>query len=282
MQENRLRAKARIQQQAAAMNPSARLNALGKRPVGPLSMETPPDKGEGTSGAQLLGPNGNLRGVPTTTRNANLDLNSTKVSPLKRGQSATGGAHGSTMANSGAIDDPNVPLPRDKSLGNYIEFDLSKLHNSKGGFLVDEDEGAGGGGNKGKSEDEIRAERERQRERLQQTMDPGVNLSERAMCRECGSRDIDEQIRTVFAILVCRSCQRKLPEKYSLLTKTEVREDYLLTDGEFKFESTGAYTAPVKLMLILCLDDDNQRSCEMRSCCRTCSRPTRTSRHTAT
>lgn len=29
------------------------------------------------------------------------------------------------------------PLPRDSRLGKYVEFDLSKLRNSKGGFLVD-------------------------------------------------------------------------------------------------------------------------------------------------
>ena len=33
---------------------------------------------------------------------------------------------------------------------------------------------------------------------------------------------------------MCHSCKEKYPDKYSLLTKTEAREDYLLTDPELK------------------------------------------------
>jgi DNA-repair protein complementing XP-A cells len=38
----------------------------------------------------------------------------------------------------------------------------------------------------------------------------------------------EEQLRCQ----ICHSCKDKYPEKYSLLTKTEAREDYLLTDRE--------------------------------------------------
>lgn len=34
----------------------------------------------------------------------------------------------------------NGPLRRDPRLGKYFEYDLSKLHNSRGGFLTVEDE----------------------------------------------------------------------------------------------------------------------------------------------
>ena len=36
----------------------------------------------------------------------------------------------------------------------------------------------------------------------------------------------------VFGVPVCNSCKRKNEDKYSLLTKSECKEDYLLTDGQ--------------------------------------------------
>lgn len=43
----------------------------------------------------------------------------------------------SAQAEAAAPSD--VPLPRDSRLGKYFEYDLSKLHNSRGGFLTAED-----------------------------------------------------------------------------------------------------------------------------------------------
>lgn len=57
------------------------------------------------------------------------------------------------------------PLQRDSTmLGTYFEYDLSKMVNSKGGFLVED----------GKEVDEnlIRKEKERERQRVQQTLEP--------------------------------------------------------------------------------------------------------------
>ena len=66
-------------------------------------------------------------------------------------------------------------------------------------------------------------------------------------CKECQSIDIDYNFKKTFGCLVCNKCKNDLPEKYSLLTKTECKEvrsntsnllsgptifrqDYLLTD----------------------------------------------------
>lgn len=49
-------------------------------------------------------------------------------------------------------------------------------------------------------------------------------------CRECSSVEIDFVWEEVFGCAVCNKCKEKYPEKYSLLTKTECKEDYLLTD----------------------------------------------------
>jgi DNA-repair protein complementing XP-A cells len=55
-------------------------------------------------------------------------------------------------------------------------------------------------------------------------------------CRECNSLEIDWKWQDIFGIGVCAACKDKFPDKYSLLTKTEAREDYLLTDPELKDE----------------------------------------------
>jgi len=53
-------------------------------------------------------------------------------------------------------------------------------------------------------------------------------------CFECGSRDIDWKWEEIFKCRVCNRCKEKMPEKYSLLTKSEAKEDYLLTDPELR------------------------------------------------
>ncbi len=52
----------------------------------------------------------------------------------------------------------------------------------------------------------------------------------RKKCRECGSLEIDFVWEEVFKCAVCNKCKEKYPDKYSLLTKTECKEDYLITD----------------------------------------------------
>ncbi|KAJ4324109.1 DNA repair protein rad14 [Neodidymelliopsis sp. IMI 364377] len=55
-------------------------------------------------------------------------------------------------------------------------------------------------------------------------------------CRECGSLEIDWKWADTFHISVCSRCKELLPDKYSLLTKTEARDDYLLTNPELADE----------------------------------------------
>lgn len=42
--------------------------------------------------------------------------------------------------------------------------------------------------------------------------------------------DLDPVFFNVFHIYLCPTCKEKFPDKYSLITKTEAKEDYLLTD----------------------------------------------------
>ncbi|KAF7339927.1 DNA repair protein RAD14 [Mycena venus] len=122
------------------------------------------------------------------------------------------------------------PLNRDSRLGKYFDYDLSKMVNSKGGFLIEDD--------KEVDDDVLRKEKERERERIQKNMEPAVFLDPalNPKCRECGSMAIDHAYRKTFACLVCKTCQHDHPDKYSLLTKTECKQDYLLTDPELRDE----------------------------------------------
>ncbi|KZV77565.1 hypothetical protein PENSPDRAFT_567811 [Peniophora sp. CONT] len=121
-------------------------------------------------------------------------------------------------------------LQRDSRLGKYFDYDLSKMVNTKGGFLVEEgDEGLD-------RQREIEMIREKQR--AKQNAEPLYHMdpSKNPKCNECNSIDIEPSYRAVFRILVCKKCKDDIPEKYSLLTKTECKEDYLLTDSELKDE----------------------------------------------
>ncbi|KAG6866824.1 hypothetical protein C0991_008760 [Blastosporella zonata] len=122
------------------------------------------------------------------------------------------------------------PLKRDSRLGTYFEYDLSKMVNSKGGFLLED---------RNEIDDEVRRkEKERERQRARQNLDPPMHLdpSLNPKCVECQSMDIDQTFKKVFGCLVCKKCQNEKPERYSLLTKTECKEDYLLTDPELRDE----------------------------------------------
>ncbi|KAG7099493.1 hypothetical protein E1B28_001339 [Marasmius oreades] len=119
-------------------------------------------------------------------------------------------------------------LQRDSRLGTYFEYDLSKMVNSKGGFLVEDD--------KEVDEVTIRKEREREMQRAKQNLEPPIYLDpeRNPRCNECDTVDIDHTFHKIFNCRVCKKCQNELPEKYSLLTKTECKEDYLLTDAELR------------------------------------------------
>ena len=63
-------------------------------------------------------------------------------------------------------------------------------------------------------------------------MSAGIDVERGPRCRECGTVEIEHKFMDVFAIPVCNTCKRKNEDKYSLLTKSECKEDYLLTDGQ--------------------------------------------------
>ncbi|OCF38743.1 DNA repair protein [Kwoniella heveanensis CBS 569] len=127
---------------------------------------------------------------------------------------------------------PQAPLRRDPGLGKYFEYDLSKLHNSRGGFLTEEDLE----GDRIKSVVELAREKQREKKMMREGEEPAIIADRSPRCIECGTLEINHQFYKIFDVRVCKNCEKKFPEKYSLLTKTECKEDYLLTDPELKDE----------------------------------------------
>lgn len=103
--------------------------------------------------------------------------------------------------------------------GEYIEYDFSTMTDSKGGFLEPE------------AEETTFQEKEREKKVIYEPAPP-TDPSTAPKCQECQSIDIDRIFYDNFQVRICRKCKQANPDKYSLLTKTECREDYLLTEPE--------------------------------------------------
>ncbi|KAH0534147.1 hypothetical protein FGG08_007256 [Glutinoglossum americanum] len=154
------------------------------------------------------------------------------------------------------VDFGGSARPRDgirpaQKFTKYVEYDFSKMTDTKGGFLTAEDDPHNKALHASKPGEEKPAHmtlKEWERHQLMRSLrdqkagpfEPGLSVLKdqkaQKVCYECGSLEIDWKWEDVFGCRVCNTCKEKRPEKYSLLTKTEAREDYLLTDPELKDE----------------------------------------------
>ncbi|KAL8907679.1 MAG: hypothetical protein Q9207_001247 [Kuettlingeria erythrocarpa] len=134
-----------------------------------------------------------------------------------------------------------------RNFTKFVEYDFSKMTDTKGGFLAEEDDPHSNALQKAIPEDKpahmtLKEWQRHQllrslRQRKEGPFEPGISAlkrEENKACRECGSLEIDFKWEEIFACAICNACKEKFPDKYSLLTKTEAREDYLLTDPELK------------------------------------------------
>jgi DNA-repair protein complementing XP-A cells len=137
-----------------------------------------------------------------------------------------------------------------RNFAKYVEYDFSKMTDTKGGFLTADDDPHNKAmqSNEQENKPSSMTQKEWEREQLLRSLrnqkagpyEPGISAikdQNTRSCRECGTLEVDWKWVDVFDIAVCNACKEKLPEKYSLLTKTEAREDYLLTDPELKDEN---------------------------------------------
>ncbi|KAK4216504.1 Striatin Pro11 [Rhypophila decipiens] len=227
IEESRLRAKAILDQREAEQR-QAGVPPLPRSASGFIN----------TDDIQLAGPAGRKRPftsisraeVPTTNRDA-------RTTPTKddKGKAAEGDLR-----------------PLSRKFTKFVDYNFSSMTDTKGGFLSAEDDPW----NKSMSVQLGKPEAEQKPahmtadewERLQTIRnlkrhkagpyEPGLSVlsdeKTRKKCRECRSLEIDFVWEETFGCAVCSRCKEKYPEKYSLLTKTECKDDYLLTDPELK------------------------------------------------
>ncbi|KAI9652412.1 MAG: hypothetical protein M1831_006821 [Alyxoria varia] len=241
IEENRLRAKAlRTQKDQGAST----VQAQDARNTTRLNRNDALASNSYTIGQKR--PYGATRASEATVRDAAFSHNHAQYNTRNEGQQKpqqNGDAHADIQ-------------PARTYLNKYIEYDFSRMTDTKGGFLTEEDDPH----NKAlhtldmKREDKpahmTMQEWERHqllkklRDQRSGPFEPGISLQhdneeeenakEQKKCSECNSLELDWQIHDIFRVSVCPRCRDSTPEKYSLLTKTEVRTDYLLTDPELK------------------------------------------------
>ncbi|KAF2171048.1 hypothetical protein M409DRAFT_19021 [Zasmidium cellare ATCC 36951] len=213
MEENRLRAKALRTQQEAAANRSAPSRPSGAAPL--------PIAGQKRAHTAI-----STRDVPISSRDAR--------SPVK-----------APSSNNGLAQSQDTGIRAARKFQKFVEYDFSKMTDTKGGFMTHEDDphnkslhapGEGKPANMTLKEWEHQQLQRRLRDAKAGPYEPGLSVLEQnsKKCRECGTLEIDWQWDELLNCRICNTCKEKFPEKYSLLTKTEAKEDYLLTDPELK------------------------------------------------
>ena len=167
---------------------------------------------------------------------------------------ATFAAQTPATSRDARTDAPSRPLEAiqpARNFAKYVEYDFSKMTDTKGGFLTAEDDPHNKALHAPEESDGKPANmtlREWERQQLLRSLrnekagpfEPGISSMKdehTSACRECGILEVDWKWVDIFKIAVCNNCKEKFPEKYSLLTKSEAREDYLLTDPELKDEN---------------------------------------------
>lgn len=154
-------------------------------------------------------------------------------------------------SNNGLARTEDTGIRAARKFQQFVEYDFSKMTDTKGGFMTAEDDphnralqrsGVEDAEQKPKDMSLKEWERQQLQKRLRKDRagpyEPGLSVLDadatRKKCRECGTLEIDWLWDDELGVQVCNSCKERLPEKYSLLTKTEAKEDYLLTDPELK------------------------------------------------
>lgn len=128
--------------------------------------------------------------IKATRKPANF-VNTTPHQPSSSRNAASG-----VQAAAKDLKDTPAPLPRDSRLGKYFEYDLSKLHNSKGGFLTEED------GDARQTMAAIQREKARERARIAAGEEPGQSCHLPADSSGC-TRVLTTLARLVTSDILC-------------------------------------------------------------------------------
>ncbi|POS77408.1 mutagen sensitive-43 [Diaporthe helianthi] len=250
LEESRLRAKDLRSQREAAARASGTDQPITRSSSGFVNTEDVHVVAPGNNRSSLRN---KKRPFESITQSHVPESNRDARSPAKR-QDVVGGGNGGDSGSSAA------PRAMNRKFARFVDYNFSNMTDTKGGFLSTEDDpfnkslGGGSSSNSApgpnnpdepqrpKHMTEAEWERMQLLRKLQKQksgpFEPGLSAiadkAERKKCRECGNLEIDWVWEEVFGCCVCGGCKDKFPEKYSLLTKTECREDYLITDPELR------------------------------------------------
>ncbi|KAM3149215.1 DNA repair protein rad14 [Botrytis cinerea] len=214
IEENRLKAKA-LREQSIAREKASSINDTNRTPSGFIATPDITLAGQKRTHASI-----STSSVPATSRDARQTTKDARA------------------------DDSSLQAAR--KFRKYVDHDFSKMTDTKGGFLAVEDDPWNKALHTSKEGEKpahmTLKEWERHqllkglRNRKEGPFEPGLSVlgGDNKKCRECKSLEIDFVWDEVFKCRVCNGCREKFPEKYSLLTKTEAKEDYLITDPELK------------------------------------------------
>ncbi|CAI4048872.1 hypothetical protein N7582_004504 [Saccharomyces uvarum] len=131
---------------------------------------------------------------------------------------------------------------------DYIEYDFSTMQNLNGGYINPKDKIPNPGfGNDEDIDSEFGSKKQKtlqdwkreqlERKLLYENAPPPEHISKAPKCIECHINiEMDPVLHDLFKLQVCKQCSKDHPEKYALLTKTECKEDYFLTDPELNDE----------------------------------------------
>ncbi|KAB8233358.1 XPA protein C-terminus-domain-containing protein [Aspergillus alliaceus] len=171
---------------------------------------------------------------------------------VKRSYSSMTAEMPATVRDATSAARPLDSIKPARNFSKYVEYDFSKMTDTKGGFLTEEDDPFNKALHVKEGKEEQKpanmTQKEWERKQLLDSLrrnrtgpfEPALSVlddkSKQKKCRECGSLEIDWKWEQDLRCCVCHACKEKHPEKYSLLTKTEAKEDYLLTDPELKDE----------------------------------------------
>eukprot|EP00158_Paraphelidium_tribonemae_P007583 Partr_v1_DN28292_c2_g1_i1_m75973 putative DNA repair protein len=115
---------------------------------------------------------------------------------------------------------------------SFVDYDLSRITDTKGGFILEKPSSTAGAA-------PFKQENGKRRVVYE-------HLEGEHRCTDCDAPVINTQYLSVYSVSICNQCINGLPDKYSLLTKTECRSDYLLTDEELESLPYMERTNPLK------------------------------------
>ena len=116
---------------------------------------------------------------------------------------------------------------------SYIDYDLTRIKDSRAGFLIQKGDDPLQSGTASSQHQKG----SQKRVIYEHLLGEIHNDEEPPTCEQCQAHGVDMSYYLHFRLSVCPSCIAKYPDQYSLLTKTEIKQDYLLTDEECRDHS---------------------------------------------